>query len=243
MANVDTKHKKEDYMKLRGLFFLILTPMLLFAQAPMKEEIPLSKSSRALQFQVGGLFTLSPFQGAAISYKYHIQQYSALRFGLSISVNGINSDGTSTSSSADTVRENSENNDDHTNIDVSLNLHKLWYIEPASTVLFFYGAGPMLGFNYYNQTRNELIWNSALKTTSENRYSWSMGLTGFAGVEWFASKTISFHAEYGLTILYSWGKIESSNNSPDTKIKNETTNTSWQISSRRVLFGISVYFK
>ncbi len=234
-------------MKFNGISILLLTPMLLLAQT--KDEILLTENSRALQFQVGRDFTLSSFQGAAISYKYHTQQYSALRFGITLSSGSVDSDGTNTEIRSDTVNNKTNNNVDRTNIGVQLNLQKLWYVEPVSTVLFFYGTGPFVGFDY-TKTNTEQIWNLIIgdpqKSTDEMKAkSWSFGLTGLLGVEWFVSKTISFHAEYDIAISYSWTKIEGTSNypSPGDRSTNERTNTSWQLSSRGVLFGVSIYFQ
>jgi hypothetical protein len=231
------------------IVLLLVSPFQLSnGQSSSPDEIPFTEHSRALQFQIASNFTLSSFQGATISYKYHLDPLTAVRVGLSLSFSSANQDENLNSYAADTLSDGSHNTLDQTGIGIQINAQQIWYQKNSTGILFFFGTGPVIGFN---RTSNNGQQIPSPVTGSQQTYktdgtgtTWSLGMTGVAGVEWFASKTISLHAEYGLTFGYYWAKNESSSTFPGSgnKSSSSATSTIWKLSSTGVRFGMSVYF-
>ncbi len=219
-----------------------------YAQTQPTNESPFTENSQALQFSIGDNFTLHSFQGATISYKHHLQPLTALRVGLSVSVGGSSSETTMSNSSADAQTNGVNSTQDLTNIQIQLGAQKIWYVQNPTAVLFYFGGGPF-GIVNHNSTNRVDMQNpsgsSVLESTTEQSSTgWSVGIAGLAGVECFAAKSISLHAEYGVNFAYSRTKSESTQKyvSPSSTTKSDATINSWQFSSPGVTFGLSVYF-
>ncbi len=232
---------------LKSLFLIGLSYQFGYAQTQQAEESPFSENSQALQFSIGDNFSLHSFQGATISYKHHLQQLTALRVGLTVTF-GASSNETTSGITAENGTYGANQTQDLTNILVQLGGQKIWYVENPSRVFFYFGGGPTVAMSH-NSTNREDMQNpqgsSAVKSTSEQSSTGlSVGISGLAGVECFAAKSISLHAEYGVNFGYSWTKSESTQNAPppNSSVKNESRITSWSFSSPGVTFGISVYF-
>lgn len=70
------------------------------------------------------------------------------------------------------------------------------------------------------------------------------GIAGLLGAEWFATKSISFLAEYGLALEYQLRKNTSTYqiSSTNYRSKNEQKETSLRVNPAAVKIGLSVYF-
>jgi opacity protein-like surface antigen len=84
-------------------------------------------------------------------------------------------------------------------------------------------------------------------TENRNQFSrtWKIGALGVAGVEWFATKGVSFHAEYRSSLRYGKTKQESLTDRPSDPSyyrKDESTTSSWDFQGVAVTFGVSLYF-
>jgi hypothetical protein len=66
---------------LQIVLFLFALALPLKSIAQQSGSKPLTENSKALQFQIGSNFTLTSFQGAALSYKHHLKPLRAIRVG------------------------------------------------------------------------------------------------------------------------------------------------------------------
>ncbi|HEX2960563.1 MAG TPA: hypothetical protein VHO43_02160 [Ignavibacteriales bacterium] len=240
----------KTYFSAIVLFFVITQCG--YAQAKASPAEDLSDSSRALQFQIANNFQLTSFQGTVFSYKHHINKEAALRFGLSISFGGSNSDNTTDGFSipADSLFQHNLGNIDNKNRSFQLSAQLIRYFNPGAKLLLYGGAGPFLLYDY-TYAKSESVdkinyqgpTNAPLKTSSENKGSrWSPGIMGVLGVEWFAAKGISLTAEYGMQVSYTWGKTESKSVGYSSINSLTSKQDGWNLGASSVKFGLSLYF-
>ncbi len=221
---------------------IILFPLVLslHASAQPSSDAFLTEHSKAIQFQVSNNFTLSSFQGSTLSYKQHLTPYFAVRAGLGVSFNNSTTDQVDNGYSNDSLVSFSKTGFDRSGVTLQLNTQAIWYTESSSEILFFYGTGPLVSYARSRQSQE-----SVTSTSDQTSTQWSAGLSVLAGVEWFASKSISLHAEYGISGSYSSTKYESTSNVPTTRSRGsaDATTTGWSISSNSVRLGLSIYFQ
>jgi opacity protein-like surface antigen len=231
---------------LQIVLFLFALALPLKSIAQQSGSKPLTENSKALQFQIGSNFTLTSFQGAALSYKHHLKPLRAIRVGSELSLSKSNFDLTEVDSvgALETLSKS-----DQTRYYVRFNTQLIWYSESYSGISFFYGVGPFLGFSK-SEKKDE--WVSSYPghprtNLDETKTGWSLGLTGLVGVEWFVSKSISLHAEYRISLGYSREKREYNRTTISQTGKSYITGNETikfrQLSSDGVRFGLSVYFK
>jgi len=231
-----------------AILLLVLALPLQSAAQP-SDNNPLTEQSRALQFQISSNFTLSSFQGATLSYKHHLAPSQALRIGFDLSLNDASSDWTQNAFNNDTLTISDNSKRDQANYTIRLNTQAIWYSESSLGISFFYGTGPFLSFSRLTQKEERVLSPVSFpqsKSTSEgSATTWSLGLTGLAGVEWFVSQSISLHAEYGVSLGYSWIRNESKTDlsTQGSRSATEGSANSWQLSGNGVRFGLSVYFQ
>lgn len=231
----------------RSLSLTVLSIASLFslkAQDSVQTQFP--EDAKALQFQINGNFTLSSFQGAAISYKHHLRSSSALRIGVSAYGTDTNEESANDYYSGGSPNTSTEQLRDRTSISLQLNVQAIWYSPTSSEIFFFYGIGPLFGYGGSWQT-NKSIYSSPFtesNTVSSKTTSWSVGLSGLAGVEWFPAETISIHAEYGARASFSWTSFENKYQPSGTGSWSESggTTTTLNMQGTGVLVGLSVYF-
>ncbi len=183
-----------------------------------KQVNSLKKGNWAIQFQINDNFSLSSFQGSSISAKYHFSNKKALRFGLTLS-------GGFSDKNGDVLIESSTNNQ---NIGISTQ----YTIYPAvnKEVNFFFGFGPNVVLVH---TNTESKYQNT-QTNIEDTH-WSIGVSGIVGVEWFVKRSISFLAEYSSSFNYNSDKRKDSHD-------NESHTKSYDLNSKSVKFGLSLYF-
>jgi hypothetical protein len=231
----------------------------LLAQAGEQEASPgqnsLERGSWAFQFQIANNFTLREFQGAVISAKKHFSENTAVRMGVSVVLNGTDEDVAGTSFQYDTVSSRNTGDASRDGQTFQVNAQYLYYPNPHSAVNFFLGGGPLIVFSRSHseseQSSRSPSGYVSTQTNSSNGKSWAIGAGAVTGVEWFATRNLSFHAEYGVTIQYQWldvsdasrytsrpptGPVYSSGSS------NESSRNFWQFNGTTVKFGLSVYF-
>jgi opacity protein-like surface antigen len=231
---------------LQIVLFLFALALPLRSIAQQSGSKPLTENSKALQFQIGSNFTLTSFQGAALSYKHHLKPLLAIRVGSELSLSKSNFDLTEVDSVGDLETLSKS---DQTWYYVRFNTQLIWYSESYSGISFFYGVGPFLGFSK-SEKKDELVspYPGHPRTNlDETKTGWSLGLTGLVGVEWFVSKSISLHAEYRISLGYSQEKREYNRTTISQTGKSYITGNETikfrQLSSDGVRFGLSVYFK
>jgi hypothetical protein len=197
----------------------------------------------ALQFQISSNFTLRSFQGSVISYKRNFSKRSALRFGLSLSTTFRSDERTDYFSPLDSIQSSRDVNDDLFSMIV-----RCQYVRQSPKKLnttIFYGAGPLIGYEYnrtksdQNNYNSESIYNNEVNT-------WRVGISFVLGAEWFIRKNMSLLAEYGLDALYEWRNDDSTarqhTSSGENKSVSERKSKIYHIGASSVKFGLSVYF-
>ncbi|MBK6915422.1 MAG: outer membrane beta-barrel protein [Ignavibacteriales bacterium] len=190
----------------------------------------------ALQFQISSNFTLSHFQGTTFSGKYHFDNRSAIRVGVSTQINNSDDDITASELDSFYVHPSYTNSFDYQTY--SVNLQYLNYLTTMEDVGFFIGAGPYVSYAFSKQdidTANVFDFYSSSTSTQ-----WNFGAELLAGVEWMFNNKMTLSAEYGVRAYYL-----------TSESTQDVTYLGKNISSKRkgfnlmpssIKFGLSVYF-
>lgn len=192
-------------------------------------ETALREGVYALQFQIAPHFRLSSFQGSVLSAKKHLTEDRALRFGLSLGANVTNTEYERSDSDIDDEQSQSQQR-------LSLAVQYMVHPTPDQPVQMYYGAGPELGFARYENTNEDEDFELTRISTS-----WSIGLSGMVGAEWFVRSDISLMAEYGAALSYRRATDRQETNLSDEDPR-EVTQSSFGFGGQGVHFGVSVYF-
>ena len=233
---------------------LALATMTLAQDHPASPDT-LRHSAWALQFGVGSNFTLTSFQGSLIGCQYHYSPGSALR--LSLSFNGQFGDNTNvgTVNQSGSLSSLTSNDNASHNSTVSLVMQNVWYVNPGDVVHAYFAAGPELTYSHmYSQASGiqqaiPPATNWSTNSSENTNVTWGAGARGAVGVEWFAVRWLSLHAEYLFDVQYQWGSMSSSTSyvsggpgygSTSTGVQ-ESSSKGWQMTSLGVLLGVSVY--
>lgn len=197
--------------------------------AEAQRENSLEAGAWALQFSVEGEFiAVSSFDGG-LALKRHFSPRSALRMSVAANVNGTDhesSNGISQSIEFDGV-----------GVGVSVLYQR--YVDPDADANLYWGVGPSVGWGNESQ---ESVRADSLVFLSEFD-SWSVGIDAVLGVEWFAARVISFHAEYIGSARFTRRKDSNEAKNGTTIDMQERTIDSWSIAEGgAVRFGLSVYF-
>ncbi|MDM7915438.1 MAG: hypothetical protein ACE15D_10105 [Candidatus Eisenbacteria bacterium] len=204
----------------------------------------LAAGAQAMQFQVAPDFQLQSFQGSLLSYKRHLSPSRAIRLGIGLALSDRDRNSSEEISEADTLREVRKDDLEENLFGLHLIAQYLHYASPTPRTALFLGAGPTFE---YSRSHQKTAWTNIGYPASEDGISKSfeVGLTLLAGVEWFATRELSLHAEYGLTAGYQWGKSESTKEiqyaPPRTSVEHGESHA-WTLDDSGVLFGVSLYF-
>lgn len=204
------------------------TPVFAADATEMDEENSLTAGSWALQFRITENFQLSSFQGSTLSAKRHLSDGRAIRVG--ISLNGAVADVEHRTINVTTDSTTFESKIDENYQFVQLDAQYLIYPSPAKKLTVFVGAGPL-----FELSRSEASGREQWRLNK----IWSFGVSVVLGVEWFATKRISFLSEYSSALTYDIQISESTSSSSDYKNEDERQALSFSYSS--VKFGLSVY--
>jgi hypothetical protein len=186
----------------------------------------------AMQFQISSNFQVASFQGTAISIKHHSTKSSAFRLGVDFGSINSSEDYTSKALSNDSITD--EGLRDYDRYILNIRSQYIYYPSPNADINLFFGIGPQIIYSWRNT--NESSTKVMANSLKEN--SVGIGISGTAGVECFATKSISFHSEYNLLFSYNiyqyqrWTSRELS----------ETTRKYYEWTSMGVRFGVSAYF-
>jgi len=249
MEPPDQKGGTMKTLHLSVVFLLCLSQAAAQEQIVAKRTNSLLPNAWALQFQIASNFTLSSFQGASISWKWHTSHNKGIRIGITlngsvddVAKNTVNSTGGVPQPGQLTTQQGDSQ-------DVAIHLQYLYYPLSSTSVTFFLGFGPVVSYSKYNSDASTELsrGNGAKVSTTEDREIWAGGGSALLGCEWFASKRISLHAEYGLELRYLNGKetytfttVEV--NGTEVATRETATRRSWVFNPKLVRFGISVYF-
>ena len=186
-----------------------------------EEKSSLEEHKWALQFGIQENLTLGSFHNGNISFKRQLSPKSAIRFGISIHYS---------------YRSDRRTTHKYYN-DLSVVYQR--YINPRSRAKFYWGIGPYLMFSYYyTHDSNDTAYVEAIEK------QFGAGAVGIGGIEWFATSSISFHAEYNINLIYRWmgdtRERGEAGSDPDVVSYSSALIDFGNLSSVR--FGISVYF-
>lgn len=207
-------------------------------------ENSLKKDKWALQFEIDRDFDLRGFQGNTLSIKKHTADNRAYRLGITFFLDFGDSESFRVLN--DTILYPLERDFDSRGFNISL--QKIYYASTDASVNVFYGIGTAFSFQHgnnesvsYNRSRTQVQFSNSTNS------SWSAGIMGVFGVEWFFADNMSLLGEYNSTAKYSQSKREDESriigsgvilNTSFSESKTET----FRISSSQVKFGLSVYF-
>jgi opacity protein-like surface antigen len=221
---------------------LIASCLLLVSISHADTEYDLD-GKRAFQFGIQDNFNLQAFQGGTISYKKHFSNSKAYRLGLDL-VFDFDSD--ENAIVIDDILTSMGESDRNTQR-INLRVQRLFYRNQTSRVKPFLGIGPVFGFGHSKiKTISENPRIGMIRENTSTSYSWSFGITGIAGIEWFASSNISLLAEYSSEVLYKYSNTKSERY--DSFVDDGTTRISdgtyknLEFQPSHVRFGLSVYF-
>jgi hypothetical protein len=203
---------------------------------------PLTDSSRAVMCQIGSDFTLQSFQGLGLQYKYHYSALTALRFGISLSMSGNKTENNDNYIYSDTTTSSTTEGIVYHAYNTRVQALIIKYLEPKTDIHLFFGAGPTVAYAWSNQSDGRSNSTSTIEYHSE---TFSAGLVGVAGTEWFATRTISLFAEYDASLYYSHTSQRNSsyNSSPVYNSSYEAVRNSWNLSNDGIRMGLSLYFR
>ena len=203
----------------------------------------------ALMFQIDEDIVPKPFEGLGIALKRHWSRKTALRLGFDIGLSVDEADLESKRSVDDTL-QNELNDFNKTNgQSVAVELLYMMYPWPDSYVNFFWGLGPVISFSRSDRKRegDTVHYDSGSSQLYRSYYyhrSWSAGLKGAVGVEWFATRRISFHMEYQSTLTYQsrYTEREEINDYYSSEEFRKITSGYWSLQTGTVVVGLSMYF-
>lgn len=237
----------------RFLFFNLLLSCSLFyctavvnAQAQtetspeQKEKNSLAQGSWAFQFLIDENFKLSAFRGSTISVKRHFSDKRAIRLGLEL--NAVVSD------ADESILNDRELKSKADNELITISAYYTIYPSPGKDVNLFYGAGPKVGFSLSGSTVTVVRDVGTSTRIKSDESSWSAGITGILGVEWFATRSVSLTAEYSSIFEYQSISIERTDElktgTGNFEITNKTERDvkNFRFNPESVKFGLSVYF-
>jgi hypothetical protein len=189
-------------------------------EAAAFEGTPAEGKNWAFLFGVTESFTLSNFENGEVSLKQCLSSASALRYSLGISY---------------TYDTDSGENDD---LGTRLSVMYQRYVNPNDATRFFWGVGPTVYYRY-----RYALESHSTSYLERSLWDFGLGVAGMAGVEWFATKVISLHAEYRLDTSYHWVEGAYEYKNPTGPINRTSYDyQEFDFHSSSVLFGLSVYF-
>ena len=225
------------------VLFAFLAAIVAIPSETSAGENSLKKGKWALQFKVFNFINLSSFQGSTLSIKKHTSDRAAWRLGLTLRF-----DVRDESTKILIYSNNAPGHNDLTDIMFRIAAQKIFYVNPQSDINFFWGLGPLFSYRYFLNDRD----NNSSDGQFQDRFwredhTWLLGLTGIIGAEWFATKSISFLAEYETSASYSERNqrvIRRRISFGNVNFNQDSTNKLNEVkfSSSQVKFGLSVYF-
>ncbi len=198
-----------------------------------KQQETFSFPRYSLQFKVTDLLRFNPFLGSIISFKYHLNNKTAFRIGISGSKKTSDTD--VDKFTADTLSGKTRQKESLTGL--GLRFQVVRYFNPTKVIKAYAGCGPYVFWNY------KKLENDSYYTSTLERRTYSVGINGFWGAEWFFASRMSLSLEYGFYFGYYHKKEDRKNvQEASPEVLEKRTNTVWQFDDNSVLFGLTVYF-
>ncbi|MCH9025109.1 MAG: hypothetical protein IH931_07220 [candidate division Zixibacteria bacterium] len=226
------------------VLFILLAIIVAIPSAASARENSLKKGKWALQFEIDRDFDLSGFQGNTLSIKKHTADNRAYRLGFTFFLDIGDSETLRILN--DTILLPRER--DFNSRRFNFSFQKIYYASTDASVNMFYGIGTAYSFQHsnnesvsYNRSRTQIQFSNSTND------SWSAGITGVFGAEWFFAENMSLLGEYNTVANYRQSKRENltrivEGNTILNSSFSEDKTDSFRLSSSRVKFGLSVYF-
>ena len=237
-------------MRIRKLILVELVTLCcsypLTAQEPELKKNSLQEGMWALQFQISQNFTLTSFQGSTISLKRQYSPNAAIRLGTTVNISSSTSEAEPTNA-PDTGNYTWQSRSGFANSQgISIAVQYLRYPDPIAGINLYFGGGPLVIFGRSKDARESIIINTnsppiRYQNTDETT-NLSTGISLVAGLEWFASTSISITAEYYSTLQYDWSKTTHTLEPPNPGSDSEGKDSRFGFRPSTVRFGISGYF-
>jgi opacity protein-like surface antigen len=191
----------------------------------------------AVQFGIGDNFRLTNFQGSSFAIKRHVAERNAVRVIADV---GFGTSNTDSDEASGTSRREVDN--DFASGDLNVLFQR--YINPDDDVAIYWGAGPIVGFEWSDDViRNVQILSGEAATSEREDRDFSIGLAGVLGAEFFVIERISLHAEYTVSSRYIDSRTTRTTTDQDGQKREETLDgSSWRGDNGNVRFGLSAYF-
>lgn len=202
----------------------------------------------ALMFQIDEDLIPQAFDGMTIAMKRHSSRKSSFRLAFSLGLSVNETEGEGQYYREDTLRNDSDETRKANGMEFAVELMYVRYPWPDSYINAFWGLGPVVSFSRSktesDRTREEPGYDSYEDYFYWFEESWSAGLMGIIGVEWFATRRISFHAEYQCVLKYRsvYRETREERSYYDAIDIGESTSKYWEFYGRGALFGVSLYF-
>lgn len=183
----------------------------------------------ALEFSVEGQFISVSSLGGGLAVKRLSSPKSALRLNVGVYAVDQNRD----------ITDGQRRTGDDSGTELNASALYQRYIDPDAEANFFWGIGPAVDYGHSSQTD---VQADTLSYSYKND-RWGVGLDGLMGVEWFATRVISFHAEYIAGFRYSSTTSTRERTIGSVTDKDEQTSDGWSFAANGAArFGLSVYF-
>lgn len=242
---------------------LILCSVCLFVLLPVRThaqtdtlKTSLRKGATAFQFRVSPNLTLSSFDGALFSGKWHMSDRRALRLGVDIT--GVFTDSEtntisrSINNQGDEFETSAEVDEKNNDTSLALTSYYMVYPDPGGTMNFYTGLGPFVRWSFGNDDDNTVRMLAGDRMVLEESTSEDSRITaglGFVmGVEWFVNPRMGLTVEYAVSAFYT--SFSRDLNSLDTNSVDDAQGTTDLEESGRVIrisgngarLGLSIYF-
>lgn len=250
------KSQCAKYLSILSIIILLILPVSAFGQ-----NFGLNDGSKSLQFRIISDFSLSSMDGVSFSGKWHFSDFRALRLGIGLS-GSISNDERNSLDKTDHYEYFSY---EYTNTDNNMNMqgfnlasYYVFYAPVKHRTSIYYGLGPAFSFSrnyskriststteldYYGDST--IVEDSSIDILYSTTKTLSAGISNVLGVEIFVAENISFMAEYGINIMYSW-MYEHTNFDEYPRRQyprvSKRNNNEFRIDSNPVKLGVSIYF-
>lgn len=224
----------------------VLGAMLLLLAKPLAaEELPAGSAGTplpgpwALQFRIERDFAFAGFQNAGLSVQRKVSDRSALRLGIGIAA-------TSGTSSLLTqnfgVLEISGRDAANRLQAYEVGLQWIRYRNSGARARPYWGLGPSIA--YGKSRTSEVGWFEGGSSTWSLRTlsTWTSGVGGAAGVEWWPAREIGLVFEYGVSVVYqeTEDKLRIENPPAQPSVEWRRLSKTWETELASVRLGVGV---
>ncbi len=225
------------------LWLLFFATAISFAQnksQPTKKSFHFKRY--ALQFSVPDFLKFSNFEGSILSLKYHFNDHSAIRIGVSATMGFSTSDNFNKKLVEDSLTNHAKSTINQDSYVFGINIPYVFYFHPNRTIKFYSGIGPRFSYRYSWTKNTSEMYNKTISDHKSKKYS--IGFKALNGVEWFFHSSMSLSLEYAFRFEYSKSKTTNIEKLVDTDQQNISTykKSTWQLVPGSIYLGLSIYF-